>query len=190
VWSELYVNPPEQTLAVVLWVDENSQVQALELTQPLLPMRPGQAERKTHNYVRLGTTSLFAALDVATGKVIGQCHSQYRCQEFLRFLARIGVEVSSHMKVHLGLDNYATHKTPKVERWFKARPRHHLHCTLTSAPWLNQVERWFAKVTEQAITAYTEQNNHAPKPFVWTASADLILGKVQACCERINRSPH
>jgi len=201
----LYINPPEQTRAVVLCVDEKSQVQALERTQPLLPMRPGQAQRKTHDYVRHGTTSLFAALDVATGKVIGQCHQQHRHQEFLRFLAKVDAEVPHEMEVHLVLDNYATHKTPKVERWFKARPRYHLHFTPTSASWLNQVERWFAKITEQrirrgaflsvkelerAIMDYIENNNRDPKPFVWTASADSILGKVQACCERINQSPH
>lgn len=201
----LYINPPEQTRAVVLCVDEKSQVQALERTQPLLPMRPGQAERKTHDYVRHGTTSLFAALDVATGKVIGQCHRQHRHQEFLRFLAKIDAEVPGHMEVHLVMDNYSTHKTPKVERWFKARPRYHLHFTPTSASWLNQVERWFAKITEQhirrgvflsvkelerAIMDYIEANNRNPRPFVWTASADLIFGKVQTFCERINQSPH
>lgn len=201
----LYVNPPEQTRAVVLCVDEKSQVQALERSQPLLPMRPSQAERKTHDYFRHGTTSLFAALEVATGKVIGQCHRQHRHQEFLRFLAKIDAEVPKHMEVHLIMDNYATHKTPKVEKWFKARPRYHLHFTPTSASWLNQVERWFAKITEQrirrgvfmsvkdlekSIMDYIDQNNRNPKPFVWTASADLILGKVQAFCERINQSPH
>lgn len=201
----LYVNPPEQTRAVVLCVDEKSQVQALERTQPLLPLRPGQPERRTHDYVRHGTTSLFAALDVATGKVIGQCHRQHRHQEFLRFLNKIDSEVPAGTEIHLVLDNYATHKTPKVAKWFKARPRYHLHFTPTSASWLNQVERWFAKITEerirrgaflsvkeleQAIMDYVDHNNRHPKPFVWTASADLILGKVQAACERINQSPH
>jgi transposase len=201
----LYLNPPEQTRAIVLCVDEKSQCQALERTQPLLPMRPGQVERQTHDYVRHGTTSLFAALNVATGQVIGQCHRQHRHQEFLRFLNKIDAEVSSSMEVHLVMDNYATHKTPRVEKWFKARPRYHLHFTPTSASWLNQVERWFAKITgqrirrgaflsvkelEAAIMDYIETNNRAPKPFVWTATADLILGKVRACCERINQSPH
>lgn len=201
----LYVNPPEQTRAVVLCVDEKSQVQAFERSQPLLPMRPGQAERKTHDYFRHSSTSLFAELEVATGKVIDQCHRQHRHQEFLRFLAKIDAEVPKHMEVHLIMDNYATHKTPKVEKWFKARPRYHLHFTPTSASWLNQVERWFAKITEQRIRCgvfmsvkdleksirdYIDQYNRNPKPFVWTASADLILGKAQAFCERINQSPH
>ncbi len=201
----LYLNPPEKTRAVVLCVDEKSQFQALERTQPLLPLRPGQPERRTHDYVRHGTTSLFAALDVATGNVIGQCHRQHRHQEFLRFLNKIESEVPAGLEIHLVLDNYATHKTPKVAKWFKARPRYHLHFTPTSASWLNQVERWFARITEErirrsaflsvkelekAIMDYVEHNNLDPRPFVWTAPADLILGKVQTICERINRSPH
>lgn len=201
----LYVNPPEQTRAIVLCVDEKSQVQALERTQPLLPLRPGQPERRTHDYVRHGTTSLFAALEVSTGKVIGQCHRQHRHQEFLHFLKKIDACVPAGMDVHLVMDNYATHKTPKVEKWFKARPRYHLHFTPTSASWLNQVERWFAKITEErirrgvflsvkdlekAIMDYIETNNKDPKPFVWTASADLILEKVQFSCKQINQSPH
>lgn len=201
----LYLNPPERTRAVVLCVDEKSQIQALERTQPLLPMRPGQPERRTHDYVRHGTTSLFAALDIATGKVIGQCHRQHRHQEFLRFLNKIEAEVPAGMEIHLVLDNYATHKTPKVEKWFKKHPRYHLHFTPTSASWLNQVERWFARITEQrirrsaffcvkeleaAIIDYIEHNNRDPKPFVWTASADAILGKLKTTCERINQSPH
>ena len=198
----LYLHPPAQTRAVVLCVDEKSQVQALERTQPLLPLRPGQPERRTHDYERHGTTSLFAALDVATGKIIGQCH---RHQEFLRFLHRIDEEVPAGMEVHLVLDNYATHKTPKVAAWFKKRPRYQLHFTPTSASWLNQVERWFAKITdqrlrrsafrsvrdlEQAIENYIAANNANPIPFTWTASADLILGKVKSVCERINQSGH
>lgn len=201
----LYINPPARTRAVVLCVDEKSQVQALERTQPLLPMRPGQAQKRTHDYQRHGTTSLFAALDVATGKVIGQCHRQHRHQEFLRFLEKIEAEVPAKLEIHLVMDNYATHKTPKVQRWFQRHPRYHLHFTPTSASWLNQVERWFAKITEQrirrdafrsvtaletAITEYIERNNADPAPFIWTASADLILGKVKAFCERINRTPH
>ena len=201
----LYVNPPEQTRALVLCVDEKSQVQALERTQPLLPLGPGQAERRTHDYVRHGTTSLFAALDIATGKVIGQCHRQHRHQEFLSFLRRIDKEVPPGLEIHLVMDNDATHKTPKVAAWFKKHPRYHLHFTPTSASWLNQVERWFAKITEErirrsafrsvaelerAILDYIEENNRNPKPFVWTATADLILGKVQAVCERINTSGH
>lgn len=201
----LYLNPPQQTRAVVLCVDEKSQVQALERTQPLLPMRPGQAERRTHDYERHGTTSLFAALNIATGKVIGQCHRRHRHQEFLRFLDRIEGEVPRELDIHLVMDNYATHKTPKVAAWFKKHPRYHLHFTPTSASWLNQVERWFAKITEQrirrsafhcvkdlekAIEDYIAANNAHPKPFVWTATADLILGKVKSVCERINQSGH
>jgi transposase len=147
----LYLNPPEQTRAVVLCVDEKSQVQALERTQPLLPLRPGQAERRPHDYTRHGTTSLFAALDVATGKVIGQCHRRHRHQEFLRFLDRIEQEVPAGLDIHIVLDNYATHKTSKVAAWFRNHPRYHLHFTPTSASWLNQVERWFAKITDQRI---------------------------------------
>lgn len=201
----LYVDPPDQTRALVLCVDEKSQVQALERTQPLLPMRPGQPERRTHDYERHGTTSLFAALDIATGKVIGQCHRQHRHQEFLAFLKRIDREVPAWMEIHLVMDNYATHKTPKVAAWFKKRPRYHLHFTPTSASWLNQVERWFARITEdrlrrsafrsvadleKAILSYIEENNRNPRPFVWTATADLILGKVKAFCDRTNPSPH
>lgn len=201
----LYVDPPDQTRALVLCVDEKSQVQALERTQPLLPMRPGQPERRTHDYKRHGTTSLFAALDIATGKVIGQCHRQHRHQEFLSFLKRIDREVPAGMEIHLVMDNYATHKTPKVAAWFKRHPRYHLHFTPTSASWLNQVERWFARITEErlrrsafrsvaelekAILSYIEENNRSPRPFVWTATADLILGKVKAFCDRTNQSPH
>ena len=200
----LYVDPPEQTRALVLCVDEKSQVQVLERTQPLLPMKPGQPERRTHDYVRHDTTSLFAALDIVTGKVIGQCHRQHRHQEFLSFLKRIDREVPAEMEIHLVMDNHATHKTPKVTEWFKKRPRYHLHFTPTSASWLNQVERWFARITEErirrcafrsvaelekAILDYIEENNRNPRPFVWTATADLIPGKVQAFRERTNPSP-
>jgi len=147
----LYINPPEQNRAVVLCVDEKSQVQALERTQPLLPMQPGQPERHTHDYQRHGTTSLFAALNVATGKVIGQCHRRHRHQEFLNFLPKIDEEIPADLQIHLVLDNYATHKTPKVAAWLKSRPRYQLHFTPTSASWLNQVERWFAKLTDQKL---------------------------------------
>lgn len=201
----LYVNPPEQTRAVVLCVDEKSQVQALDRSQPVLPMRPGQAERRTHDYYRHGTTSLFAALDIATGEVIGHCQKRHRQQEFVRFLDRIERTVPAGLEVHLVLDNYATHKTPKVAAWFQKRPRYHLHFTPTSSSWLNQVERWFAKITEQrirrgvfksvdeliaAIDDYIEANNRAPKPFIWTATAELILDRVSSLCKRTNRSPH
>jgi transposase len=201
----LYINPPEQTRAVVLCVDEKSQVQALDRSQPILPMRPGQAERRTHDYYRHGTTSLFAALDIATGKVIGNCFKQHRHQEFLRFLNQIDRNVPAQLDVHLVMDNYGTHKAPKVAAWFKKRPRYHLHFTPTSSSWLNQVERWFGKITDQrirrsafksvadlekAIIEYVESNNKNPKPFVWTATADMILGKVQSLCKRINNSGH
>jgi transposase len=200
----LYLNPPEQTRAVVLCVDEKSQIQALDRSQPILPMRPGQAERHTHDYYRHGTTSLFAALEVATGRIIGQCHGQHRQQEFVRFLNQIEQSVPAGLDIHLVLDNYATHKAPKVAAWLKKRPRYHLHFTPTSSSWLNQVERWFAKITEQrirrgvfksldelivAIDDYIATHNRNPKPFIWTASADLILGRVAALCKRTNRSP-
>lgn len=201
----LYLNPPEETRAVVLCVDEKSQVQALDRTQPMLPMRPGQAERRTHDYYRHGTTSLFAALDIATGKVIGRCQKQHRHQEFLRFLNQIDQTVPASLEIHLVLDNYATHKTPKVAAWFQKRPRYHLHFTPTSGSWLNQVERWFAKITEQrirrgvfrnvdelisAIDDYIEANNRNSQPFVWTATAELILDRVANVCKRTNLSPH
>jgi transposase len=201
----LYLHPPERTRAVVLCVDEKAQVQALDRSQSVLPMRPGQAERCTHDYYRHGTTSLFAALDIATGKVIGRCHQRHRHQEFLGFLNQIEREVPTELAIHLVLDNYATHKVPKVAAWFKKHPRYHLHFTPTSGSWLNQVERWFAKITEQrirrgvfksvdalisAIDDYIAVNNRAPKPFVWTAGADLILDRVAKICKRTNRSPH
>ncbi len=191
----LYLNPPEQTRAIVLCVDEKSQVQALERSQPVLPMKPGQPERRTHDYYRHGTTSLFAALDIATGKVIGKCHRQHRHQEFLRFLNQIDLAVPAHLEIHLVLDNYGTHKAPKVHRWFARRPRYHLHFTPTSSSWLNQVERWFAKITEQrirrgnftavkqleaAILDYIDLNNQNPSPFVWTATADMIFAKISS----------
>ena len=201
----LCLNPPERTRAVVLCVDEKSQVQALDRSQPVLPMRPGQAERRTHDYYRHGTTSLFAALDIATGKVIGRCQQQHRQQDFLRFLEQIERTVPGDKDIHLVLDNYATHKTPKVASWFQKRPRYHLHFTPTSSSWLNQVERWFAKITEQrirrgvlknvdeliaAIDSYIAANNQNPKPFVWAATAELILDRVTTLCKRTNRSPH
>jgi transposase len=201
----LYLNPPEATRAMVLCVDEKSQVQALDRTQPILPMRPGQAERRTHDYYRHGTTSLFAALDIATGKIIGRCHKRHRHQEFLRFLEQIEREVPAGLEVHLVLDNYGTHKAPKVAAWLKKRPRYSLHFTPTSASWLNQVERWFSQITErrlrrsafrcvedleEAITVYIATNNRNPQPFVWSATADMILGRVKRLCDRINHSGH
>jgi transposase len=199
----LYLSPPLR--ALVLCVDEKSQVQALERTQPVLPLRPGQSERQTHDYVRHGTTSLFAALDVATGKVIGQCHRRHRHQEFLRFLDEVDAHVPAELEVHLVIDNYATHKTPKVKRWFVRHPRYHLHFTPTGASWLNQVERWFGLLTERmirrgvftsvkelekAIENYISHHNAQPKPFHWTACTDLILRRVQNVCKRTSNSPH
>ena len=193
----LYLNPPDH--AVVLCLDEKSQVQALNRSQPIFPLRPGQAQRMTHDYVRHGTTSLFAALDVATGKVIGSCHRRHRHQEFLKFLHEVDSQLPRGQEVHLVLDNYATHKTPKVKRWFAVRPHYHLHFTPTSASWLNQIERFFALLTDQrirrgsfnsvlalekAIQDYLDCHNQKPKPFIWRADADLILKRIQSFCER------
>jgi transposase len=201
----LYMNPPEH--AIVLSVDEKSQVQALDRTQPLLPMTPGQAERGTHDYVRNGTTSLFAALNVATGQVIGKCYRRHRQQEFLRFLNEIDAQVEREpgVEIHIILDNYGTHKTAAVKRWFERHPGYRLHFTPTSGSWLNQVERFFAAITEErirrgvfrsvaalekAITEYLAAHNEDPRPFVWTADADLILNRVKRVCERISNSGH
>ena len=199
----LYLNPPEH--AIVLCVDEKSQVQALDRTQPILPLRPGLPEQRTSDYERHGTTSLFAALDIATGKVIGTCQHRHRHQEFLKFMELVDSKLPPDAgEIHLVLDNYGTHKTAKVVRWFARHPRYHLHFTPTSGSWLNQVERWFAKITDQrirrgsftsvnslekAIEEYLAHNNENPKPFVWTADADLILGKIRRLCERISNSP-
>jgi transposase len=196
----LYLNPPER--AIVLSVDEKSQVQALDRTQPLLPLGPGQAERHTHDYVRNGTTSLFAALNVATGAVIGKCYRRHRQQEFVRFLEEIDAAIAHEggVTIHLILDNYGTHKTARVKRWLQRHPRYVVHFTPTSASWLNQVERFFARLTEQrirrgvfrsvaaleaAIKDYLEKHNQDPKPFVWTATADLIFKKIQKTCETV-----
>lgn len=201
----LYLNPPDR--AVILGIDEKSQVQALDRTQPLLPLAPGQAERRTHDYVRNGTTSLFAAPDVATGRVIGQCSRRHRHQEFLRFLKLVDTKLPKRpgVEVHLVMDNYGTHKTPAVKRWLVRHPEYHVHFTPTSGSWLNQVERFFAEITEKmirrgvfrsvealvkAIMAYLEERNRDPKPFVWTADADLILERVERICERTSVSGH
>jgi transposase len=201
----LYMSPPEN--AIVLSVDEKSQVQALDRTQPLLPMTPGQAERRTPDYARNGTTSLFAALNVATGQVLGKCYRRHRQQEFLKFLNEIdaGLPREPGVEVHLILDNYGTHKAPSVKRWFERHPEYHLHFTPTSGSWLNQVERSFGKITEKAIRRgvfrsvpalektimeYLADYNENPRPFVWTADAELILNRVQRVCERISNSPH
>jgi len=194
----LYLNPPEK--AVVLCVDEKSQIQALDRSQPLLPMRPGQTERRSHDYKRHGTTSLFAALDIATGKIIGQCHQRHRAIEFRKFLDRIEESVPADMDIHVVLDNYSTHKTPMIQRWLLKRPRYHLHFTPTGASWLNMVERWFSSLTEKAlrravhrntlelkkaIRQYIKHSNEEPKPFVWTKTADQILASIKRFCERI-----
>jgi transposase len=188
----LYVNPPDK--AIVLSVDEKSQIQALDRTQPILPLRPGLPERQTHDYERHGTTTLFAALDVAAGKIIGQCQPRHRHQEFLRFLETVDAAMEPAVPVHLILDNYGTHKHPDVKAWFADHPRYQVHFTPTSASWLNQVERWFAEITrkrirrgtfrsvrelEKAIRDYIRANNKAPQPFLWVASANKILTKVR-----------
>jgi transposase len=201
----LYLSPPAR--AIVLSIDEKSQVQALGRTQPLLPLGPGQAERHTHDYARHGTTSLFAALDVATGQVIGTCYRRHRQQEFVRFLEEVDAAIPSEegVTVHLIMDNYGTHKTPRVKRWRQRHPRYVVHFTPTSGSWLNQVERFFAEITEkrvrrgafrsvqaleQAIGDYLAEHNRAPKPFKWTANADLILRRVENVCKRISNSGH
>ena len=187
----LYVDPPAH--AIVLSLDEKSQIQALDRTQPGLPLKKGRLGTMTHDYKRHGTTTLFAALDVATGKVIGQCMPRHRHQEWLRFLRRIDAETAKHLDVHLIADNYATHKHAKVQAWLKRHKRFHMHFTPTSASWINQVERFFGLITEDrircgvfksvdelvaAIQQYLEHHNVDPKPFVWTASATTILEKV------------
>ena len=187
----LYMNPPDR--AVVLCVDEKSQIQALNRTQPLLPLRPGMAERRSHDYERHGTTSLFAALEVKTGTVIGQLHAKHRAVEFRKFLETIDTAVPADLAVHLVLDNYSTHKAPLVRAWLKRHPRFVVHFTPTYSSWLNQVERWFAELTnkairrgshrsvaelEAAIMAYLDASNDDPKPFVWTKTADQILAKI------------
>jgi transposase len=199
----LYLNPPER--AVVLCVDEKSQVQALNRTQPILPLAPGLPERRSHDYERHGVTSLFAALDVASGLTISSCYRRHRHQEFLRFLKWIDECVPPELTVHLVMDNYATHKVAKIKAWLARNPRFHLHFTPTSASWLNLVERLFAEITERcirrgshtsipqlerALMEYLHHRNKDPTPFVWTASADLILGKVERLCKRISNSGH
>lgn len=188
----LYLNPPEQ--AIVLSVDEKSQIQALDRTQPILPLRSGLPQRQTHDYERHGTTTLFAALNVAVGKIIAQCQPRHRHQEFLGFLKQIDSAVDPTVEVHLILDNYGTHKHPLVKQWFAAHPRYHVHFTPTSASWLNQIERWFAEITRkrirrgtfrsvrdlvQAIQDYIRENNKNPRPFQWVASANTIVRKVR-----------
>jgi transposase len=191
----LYVSPPAH--AIVLCVDEKSQIQALDRSQPMLPMRPGQPARRSHDYKRHGTTSLFAALDIATGRVIGKCYGRHRAVEFRKFLDEIEAAVPTDLDVHLVIDNYATHKAPTVRNWLNRRPRWHVHLTPTSSSWLNQVERFFALLTERqirrgihhsvaalksAITTFIERHNADPKPFRWTKSADDILASIERFC--------
>lgn len=199
----LYLDPPEK--ALVLCVDEKSQIQALDRTQPVLPMRPGQAERRTHDYTRHGTTTLFAALNTKSGEIIGECHPRHRAREFRRFLDTIDAAVPATLDVHLIVDNASTHKTPLIHRWLARHPRVHVHFTPTGSSWINLVERWFAALTEKqlrrgvhrstreleaAIHRYIEITNARPKPFVWTKTADEILASVARFCHRISNSGH
>jgi transposase len=187
----LYLNPPDK--AIVLSIDEKSQIQALDRTQPILPLRPGLPERQTHDYERHGTTTLFAALNVLEGTVIGQCQPRHRHQEFLLFLDKIDASVQPKLQIHVILDNYGTHKHPLVKKWFTDRPRYRVHFTPTGASWLNQIERWFAEITRRrirrgtfrsvqelvrAIREYIRENNRHPRPFQWVANGDKILRKV------------
>jgi transposase len=199
----LYLDPPEK--ALVLCVDEKSQIQALDRTQPVLPMRPGQAERRTHDYTRHGTTTLFAALNTKSGEIIGECHPRHRAREFRRFLDTIDAAVPATLDVHLIVDNASTHKTPLIHRWLARHPRVHVHFTPTGSSWINLVERWFAALTEKelrrgvhrstreleaAIRRYIAITNARPKPFVWTKTADEILASVARFCHRISNSGH
>src|SRR6266853_1549613 len=199
----LYLNPPDK--ALVLCVDEKAQIQALDRTQPLLPMGLGYVEGVTHDYVRHGTTTLFAALDVASGRVLTSCKRRHRHQEYLAFLEEVNESVPRKLDIHLVVDNYATHKHPRVQRWLAAHPRYHVHYTPTYASWLNQVEIWFHLITQRAIRRgtfrsvkdlitkidnYVQQYNPKAKPFVWTATADSILKKIERLCQRISETQH
>jgi putative transposase len=199
----LYLNPPDK--ALVLCLDEKSQIQALERTQPLLPLGFGYVEGVTHDYLRHGTTTLFAALDLLDGTVLAQCRPRHRHQEFLSFLRAIEQAVPADLEIHLILDNYATHKHPKVKAWLAVRPRWHLHFIPTYSSWLNLVERFFALISEKTIRRgsfhsvrdlvakidhFVSHYNQTCKPFVWTATADSILAKLQRLCSRINGTQH
>ena len=199
----LYLNPPDH--AVVLCVDEKTQIQALERTQPLLPLGLGYVEGVTHDYVRHGTTTLFAALDVATGKVFAQCKRRHRHQEFLAFLRHIEANVPATLDIHLVIDNYCTHKHAKVKAWLARRPRFHVHYTPTYASWINQVERWFGIITQRAIrrgsfsnvrqltrkiNAFVERYNAQASPFAWVATAESILAKIERLCKHITGTQH
>lgn len=199
----LYMSPPEN--AVVFCVDEKSQIQALDRTQPLLPMLPGTPARNTATYSRHGTTTLFAALDVATGQVIGKCHRRHRAKEFIGFLKEIDRNVPDGLDVHIVMDNLSTHKTDSVKRWFARNPRFHTHFTPTYSSWLNLVERWFGlleqkqikrgshrstRALEKAIKNFIRCNNESPRPFVWTKTADQILASLARYCRRISGTGH
>ena len=199
----LYLNPPDH--AMVLCVDEKSQIQALNRTQPTLPMGLGYVEGYTHDYVRHGTTTLFAALDIATGRVLAQCRKRHRHEEFLAFLRLLDREVPAELDIHLVLDNYATHKHAKVRQWLAARPRFHLHFTPTYSSWLNQVERWFGLLSQRAIKrgsfrsvadlvrqiqAFIDSHNTSATPFVWVATAQSIIDKVARIAMRISGAAH
>jgi transposase len=199
----LYLNPPEK--AIVLAVDEKSQIQALDRSAPVLPMMPGMPERRTHDYLRHGITTLFAALDVATGEVIGSLHRRHRAIEFKKFLVTLDKQVPADLDVHLICDNYTTHKHPSVQRWLAAHPRFHMHFTPTYSSWLNQVERWFGLLTdrqlrrgahrsvqalEKDIRTWIELWNTDPKPFVWTKTADEILDRLASYLQRIPGAGH
>jgi transposase len=199
----LYLDPPER--AVVLCVDEKSQIQALDRTAPVLPMLPGTPQRATHDYVRAGTSSLYAALNLTTGKVIGSLHARHRAIEFKKFLQTLDREVPAELDVHVVLDNASTHKTPAIKRWLAAHPRFVLHFTPTSSSWLNLVERWFGELTTKKLQRGTHRSvralnkdirdwigtwNDDPRPYVWTKTADQILESIKRYCTRINDSPH
>jgi transposase len=199
----LYLDPPER--ALVLCVDEKTQIQALNRTQPVFPMLPGTPARASHDYVRHGTSSLYAALDLASGKVIGSLHARHRATEFLAFLKKIDTEVPADLDVHLVLDNASTHKTPAVKRWLTAHPRFVMHFTPTSSSWLNLVERWFSELTTKKLRRGTHTSvrqlntdirawittwNDNPRPYVWTKTADQILASIGNYCTRINDSGH
>lgn len=199
----LYLDPPER--AVVLCIDEKSQIQALDRTASILPLLPGTPQRATHNYERNGTSSLYAALDLATGTVTGSLHHRHRAIEFHKFLQTIDHNVPEHLDVHIVLDNASSHKTPKIQRWLKAHPRFVLHFTPTSSSWLNLVERWFAELTTKKlkrsahrsvqalnkdIREWIETWNDDPQPYVWTKTADQILEPIHRYCERINQTAH
>jgi transposase len=199
----LYLDPPER--ALVLCVDEKSGIQALDRSAPVLPMMPGMPERRTHDYVRSGTTTLFAALDVATGQIIGSLHRRHRAAEFKKFLTKIDAEVPAGLDVHLICDNLSTHKTPAIMGWLQTHPRFHLHFTPTSSSWLNQVERWFALLTDKRLRRGVHKNLHAlekdirdwvaswnenPRPFIWTKTADEIFERLHSYLQRIPGAGH